>query len=50
MNQDFKSNDIEIGMITTENRRFMNLSCDQIESHLNAIADRDWPTTDTLYV
>ena len=41
MNQDFKSNDIEIGIISTSNKRFATLSCDDVEAHLNAIADRD---------
>lgn len=38
---DFKPSDIEVGVITSENLKFVRLSDSEIEEHLTAIAERD---------
>ncbi|KRX06743.1 hypothetical protein PPERSA_09145 [Pseudocohnilembus persalinus] len=38
---DFKPSDIEIGIVTTQDPVFRNLSSQEIDTHLNAIANRD---------
>jgi len=38
---DFKNNEIEIGIATDEKPRFKKLTKDEIETHLNVIADED---------
>jgi len=39
--EDFKSTDIEVGVVTKDNRRFRLLSQEEIEGHLTEIAERD---------
>lgn len=41
LGSDFRGNEIEVGMIEGTNGKFTVLTEDQIESHLNAIADTD---------
>ncbi|KAI8870135.1 N-terminal nucleophile aminohydrolase [Ramicandelaber brevisporus] len=37
----FKKNDIEVGIVTTADRKFRTLSADEIDVHLNRIAESD---------
>jgi len=39
--EDFKAADIEVGVVTTSNRKFTKLTEDQIDQHLTEIAERD---------
>ena len=39
--QDLKPTDLEVGIVTTAQPRFRQLSEQEIESHLQAISDRD---------
>jgi len=38
---DFKPSDIEVGIVTTENKDFVVLSEQEIDRHLTQIAQRD---------
>jgi 20S proteasome subunit alpha 1 len=39
--EDFKATDIEVGIVTTADRRFRLLTAEEIETHLTEIAERD---------
>jgi 20S proteasome subunit alpha 1 len=39
--QEFKANDIEIGVATTKNPKFTKLSAEQIEFYLNEVSKKD---------
>jgi len=39
--EDFKSTDIEVGIVTSKDRRFRLLSQEEVETHLTEIAERD---------
>ncbi len=41
LGSDFRGSEIEVGMVEGKNGKFTVLSEEQIESHLNAIADTD---------
>ena len=41
LGEDFKSRDIEVGFISTTDRKFRKLTEAEIDEHLNAIADKD---------
>jgi len=41
MGMDFKSTDIEVGVVSKARPRFTRLSEEQIDSHLTAIAEKD---------
>lgn len=41
LSADFKPNEIEVGIVTTDNPRFRKLSEDEIDEHLTAIAQGD---------
>jgi 20S proteasome subunit alpha 1 len=38
---DLKPNEIEVAIVSVRNKKFVNLSEDQIDKHLTAISDRD---------
>ena len=40
ISSDFKANEIEIGIATTENPRFRRLAESEIETYLNELADK----------
>ena len=40
--QEFKSNDIEIGVVSAKNPRFGKLSTERIEFYLNEVSKKDW--------
>eukprot|EP00997_Jenningsia_sp_PLL12_P006861 NODE_3440_length_774_cov_76.462069_g2875_i0.p2 GENE.NODE_3440_length_774_cov_76.462069_g2875_i0~~NODE_3440_length_774_cov_76.462069_g2875_i0.p2 ORF type:complete len:94 (-),score=24.53 NODE_3440_length_774_cov_76.462069_g2875_i0:24-305(-) len=40
ISSDFKASDIEVGMATVDNPRFMKLTEEEIERHLNELAER----------
>jgi hypothetical protein len=42
MGQEFKSTDLEIGIVTVDNPIFRKLTIDEIEKHLNDISQKDW--------
>lgn len=39
--QEFKSNDIEIGVVSAKNPRFAKLSTDRVEFYLNEVSKKD---------
>ena len=39
--QEFKSNDIEIGVVSVKNPKFAKLDQDQIEFYLNEVSKKD---------
>ena len=41
LGEDLKSKELEVGIVTTENKNFRLLSSDVIEEHLTAISERD---------
>lgn len=41
LSADFKASEIEVGVVSAQNRRFHKLSTDEIDRHLTAIAERD---------
>ena len=41
MATDFKATDIEVGFVSKNQKRFSKLSADEIERHLNVIANKD---------
>ena len=40
--QEFKSNDIEIGVVSRENPVFGKLSSERVEYYLNEVSKKDW--------
>ena len=40
--QEFKSNDIEIGVVSEKNPKFSKLSIEQLDFYLNEVAKKDW--------
>lgn len=43
--QEFKSNDIEIGVVSVKNPKFTKLNQEQIEFYLNEVSKKDWLLT-----
>ena len=39
--QEFKSNDIEIGVVSDSNPKFHKLSADRVEHYLNEVSKKD---------
>jgi len=42
ISSDFKATDVEVGVVSKSRPKFQKLSVEEIESHLNAIAQKDW--------
>ncbi len=40
--QEFKSNDIEIGVVSAKNPKFTKLNAERIEFYLNEVSKKDW--------
>lgn len=41
MGQEFKSTDLELGVVSVDNPIFRKLTVDEIEKHLNEISQKD---------
>ena len=41
LGEDLKAKELEVGIVTTENKNFRLLGVDEIEEHLTAISERD---------
>lgn len=41
MGQEFKSTDLELGVVSVEHPNFRKLTVDEIEKHLNDISQKD---------
>ena len=41
LGEDLKAKELEVGIVTTDNKNFRLLGVDEIEEHLTAISERD---------
>ena len=42
LGEDLKARELEVGIVTNDDRKFRLLSVEEIEEHLTAISERDW--------